>query len=80
MRYRYVAHFVVQIFPVRDDFAHLIRLCIDGIPTTEKERLMMKRVLALLMTLILTVTGFTALADTPTPQSQIGRASCRERV
>lgn len=67
MRYKYVAHFVVQIFPVRDDFAHLIRLCIDNIPTTEKERLMMKRVLALLMTLILTVTGFAALADTPTP-------------
>ena len=45
--------FVVQIFPSRDDFAPLKRLCVDGLPIKQKERLMMKRIFAFLLTLIL---------------------------
>ena len=64
--------FVVQIFPSRDDFAPLKRLCVDGLPIKQKERLMMKRIFAFLLTLILLAGCMSAMADTlPKPIEKI---------
>ena len=69
---RNCSDFLLQIFPFRDDFVRLMRLCIDGDSKyTNKERSTMKKLFALLLALMMTLTALPVLADNPTPISKI---------
>ena len=65
---RNCSDFLLQIFPFRDDFVRLMRLCIDGDSKyTNKERSTMKKLFALLLTLMMTLTALPVLADNTCP-------------